>query len=378
MARNPFVIGRYAGPKYFCDRELETSRLVEFVTNGNNVMLTAQRRMGKTDLINHLFAQGEIKQEFITIMVDIYSTRTLGEFILYFGRAITDALRPRGKAIVDRFVEFLPSIKAELTFDFQGMPVWGIGIGETPAPDITLQEIFKYIDAAPMPCLIAIDEFQQIVNYPNGSQAEALLRTHIQRCQNAQFIFSGSQRHLMAEMFTSPSRPFFQSTTLMGLSPLKTEVYQKFCRDLFVEGGKHLDPEVPIEVYNRFDGITAYMHRVMNQLYSSTSANGNCTTKDIDGAIEILLETGNDAYQMLYQQIPNPQREVLLALAAEVKAERVTSGAFVKKHNLTSPSSVSSALRILQDKDIVVRDLDTYVIYDRFFSLWLRRTILNQ
>ncbi len=89
-----------------------------------------------------------------------------------------------------------------------GAPVWGIGIGNIVNPEITLDEIFSYLNQADKPCLVAIDEFQQITNYADN-RIEALLRTYIQRCTNAHFIFSGSHCHLMAEMFTSPARPFF-------------------------------------------------------------------------------------------------------------------------------------------------------------------------
>lgn len=370
-------MGKYAGPEYFCDREEETQRLVELVTNGNNVMLTSPRRIGKTDLISHLFAQPEIKDEFITIKVDIYSTQSFKDFITFFGKAIIEALRSRGKAIVDKFVEFLSSIRPELTFDQQGMPVWGLGVGRSAAPEVTLDEIFRYIEQAPHPCLIAIDEFQQIASYSNGSQVEAFLRTYIQECGNAQFIFSGSQRHLMAEMFTSPARPFFQSATLMGLPLLKPEVYEAFCSDKFTENGKHLAAGVALEVYHRFDGITAYMHQVMNQLFASTPIGETCVADAIESAVDRIVSTGAEAYQALYNQIPERQRDLLLAIASEGKVQSVTSGAFIRKHRLPSASSVATSARILQEKDILAREGDTYCVYDRFFALWLRRTALT-
>lgn len=377
MKNNPFILGKYAGPEYFCDREEETKRLVELVTNGNNVMLTSPRRIGKTDLINHLFYQPEIRDEYITIKVDIYSTQSFNDFIAIFGKAITESLKSRGKAIVDKFLEYLTSVRAELTFDQQGLPVWGLGVGRSVVPEVTLEEIFRYIEQAPHPCLIAIDEFQQIASFSNGSQVEALLRTYIQDCGNAQFIFSGSQRHLMTEMFTSPARPFFQSATLMGLPLIKPEVYEDFCQELFARGGKHLCTGVATAVYNQFDGITAYMHQVMNQLYATTPLSGNCASGDVEAAIDSIISTGSEAYQALYNQIPERQRDLLLAVASEGTVQSVTSGAFIRKHRLLSASSVATSARILQEKDILVREGDRYCIYDRFFALWLQRTVLN-
>ena len=85
-----------------------------------------------------------------------------------------------------------------------GQPTWGIGLGAITNPSATLDEIFSYLNNAGKPCLIAIDEFQQITKYADDPNIEAALRTHIQRCSNAHFVFSGSHRHLMGAMFTSP------------------------------------------------------------------------------------------------------------------------------------------------------------------------------
>ena len=89
---NPFVTKGYAGAEYFCDRVKETQQLVELTTSGNNMALTAPRRVGKTDLIHHLFQQPEIKKQFYTFHIDIYATTTLRDFVNVFGRAILDEL----------------------------------------------------------------------------------------------------------------------------------------------------------------------------------------------------------------------------------------------------------------------------------------------
>lgn len=375
--RNPFVIGRYVGSEYFCDRVEETRQLISLVMNGNNVVLTGPRRIGKTDLLSHVFSQSEIKEEFIVINLDIYPTQSLSDFIDSLGRTIIEALRPRGKAVVDGFVNFLTSLRAELTFDQQGMPVWGLGLGRTTNYETTLDEIFRYIDAAPRRCLIAIDEFQQITNYPNPAKVEALLRSYIQRCSNAQFIFSGSERHLMAEIFTSPSRPFFQSCTLMGLPLIKKAVYADFCKRLFESGDKVLASGVADKVYDIFDGITAYMQQVMNQLYAATYEKHTCEMDDVEAAIDRIVATGSDAYEALYYQIPQRQRDVLLAIVKDNIASGVTSGEFVRRNRLPSPSSVATSVRMLTEKDILTRDANRYYVYDRFFALWLRKVILK-
>ncbi|MBF4213444.1 ATP-binding protein, partial [Pseudomonas donghuensis] len=66
----------------------------------------------------------------------------------------------------------------------------------------TLKEIFDYLGSSEKRCYIAIDEFQQIAEYPEKG-VEALLRSYIQFLPNVNFIFAGSKQHVMQEMFTS-------------------------------------------------------------------------------------------------------------------------------------------------------------------------------
>lgn len=370
---NPFVIKGYKGPEYFCDREKETEQLVRYLTNGHDVVLTAPRRIGKTDLISHVFNAPSIKDNFITVKVDIYNTQSFSEFVSCLGEAIAEALKPRGKAIVDKFVEILHSLRSQISFDINGMPVWSLGIGDSISPQTTLKEIFEYLEAAPYPCIVAIDEFQQICKYKDPWKVEATLRTYIQHCKNAQFIYAGSQRHLMSEIFLSPARPFYASSTLMSLPLLDKKTYADFCQRLFSERKKELCDGVAEAVYDKFSGVTAYMHKVMNELYALTPPGGICGPQTIDQAINNYLDVANDGFETLTYQLTDKQKALLLAIAKEGVSKSIQSGAFVKKHKLISASSVVSASKVLLDRDLITRDGDAYSVYDQFYCLWLRR-----
>ena len=207
--KNPFVTKGYVGPEYFCDRVKETKKIVELTTNGNNMALISPRRVGKTDLIRHCLHQPEIKKDYYTFHIDIYATTSLRDFVNVFGKAILDELKPQGKAVWESFLGALRSLRSEITYDINNFPTWSLGLGDIEYPATTLDEIFEYLNKADKHCIVAIDEFQQIINYNDEPNIEATLRTYIQKCVNATFIFSGSKRHLMGEIFTSPSRPFY-------------------------------------------------------------------------------------------------------------------------------------------------------------------------
>lgn len=369
--KNPFVTNGYAGAEYFCDRVKETATLRDLLVNENNVALISPRRLGKTDLIWHLFDNKSIRRSYYCFVVDIYATKNLSDFVNVLGKAVLDELRPKGKKAWEKFITVISSLRSEISFDLNGMPSWNVGLGSIDNPAVTLDEIFTYLNQADKPCLVAIDEFQQISRYGDDT-VEATIRTHIQRCTNAHFIFSGSQRHLMNEMFTSPSRPFYQSVTIMNLQPLDLKVYTDFCTDKFEQAGKHLDPEVVPSLYQRFDAVTSYMHRTLNILYSKTEVGNTCHVQMVDEALDYILRLSSDSYESLFYQMPEKQRMVFLAIAKEGEAAEVTGGKFIKKHKLISPSSVNSALKGLLEKDFITMDRNVYSVYDQFFSLWLK------
>lgn len=369
---NPFVINRYAGDKYFCDRVEETKMLVTLLTNEHDVALISHRRIGKTDLLYHCFDQAAIKENYYTFIIDIYATTSVRDFVNVFGRAILETLRSRGRKIWETFLSYLSSLRSEISFDINGNPVWGMGLGDIDNPAVTLDEIFNYLNHADKPCLVAIDEFQQITKY-SDKNIEATLRTYIQRCPNAHFIFSGSHRHLMGEMFTSAARPFYQSVTLFNLPLIDEEKYAAFAKVLFENRGKQLDEGVVVELYQRFDGITSYLQRTMNILFANTPVGGCCTADMIDNAVDTLLFISNEVYEALFYQLPEKQREVVVAIAQEGKAQNIMGGRFIRRHKLSTPSSVKSAVDGLLEKDLITRDQNTYRVYDLLFALWILR-----
>ena len=377
MIRNPFVTNGYVGAEYFCDRVNETDFLVRMLTNENNIALISPRRLGKTDLIRHCFEQPEIKEHYYTFVIDIYATKSLEDFVHVLGKAILDTLRSKGRSAWELFLNVVLSLRSEISFDVNGSPVWGVGLGTVQNPSVALDEIFRYLSQADRHCLVAIDEFQQITHYDDGDNVEAALRTYIQRCPNANFIFSGSQRHLMGEMFTSPARPFYQSVTVFNLQPIPLDKYSEFAKEKFEKAGKHLADGVVESLYEQFDSITSYMQKIMNYLYQITQKGETCTLSMIDEAIGYILDISSDTYEGMLYQMPEKQRNVFIAIGSDREVKGISGGDFAKRHHLPSPSAVVSAVKGLLEKDFITQDKNVYKVYDKFFQLWLERKMLN-
>jgi len=372
MIENPFVLRDYVSDEYFCDREKETRDLAEELKNGNNVTLIAPRRIGKTGLIQHLFAQKEIQKQYYTFLIDIYATKNVEEMVQEIGKSILYALKPRGKRVMRYFLECVQSLRPYINFDISGNPTWGVELGNIQAPETTLDEIFHYLDTASRPCIVAIDEFQTINNY-NDDRVEARLRTYVQHCSNARFIFSGSHRTMMSEMFLSYARPFYMSTSIKNLDVIDKAKYTDFACRLFAAYKKAVAPETVEGIYDRFAGITWYMQRMLNKIFSMTEKRQTADAGMIDEALQTILDESEPAYQSLLYQLPAKQKELLMAINAEGGTDSILSNAFIKKYALASASSVQAAIKGLLQKDFVTNNNGRYEVYDKFFSLWLKR-----
>lgn len=368
---NPFITGGYVSAAYFCDREAESKELIKTLVNGNNVALISTRRMGKTGLVKHCFANERIGKDYYCFFVDIYATKSLKDFVLSLSKVILDGLKPFGKRALEAFIVSMKSLQAGISFDVMGNPSFNVQLGDIHDSQSTLDEIFGYLNTADKPCIVAIDEFQQVACYPE-TNTEALLRTHIQHCNNARFIFAGSQRRVMGNMFLSAARPFYQSVSMLYLESIPLEKYTAFAQLHFSHNDKKLSTEVITEVYNRFEGLTWYIQKMLNELYAMTDKGETCSIQMVNEAQTHIVSSYKFNYEETLFRLPERQKELLIAIAKEGDAKSVTSGAFVKKYRLTSPSSVQAALKGLLDKDFITSEQGAYLVYDKFFAIWLR------
>lgn len=370
--KNPFLTYGYNGPEYFCDRVKETERLTSLLQNGNHVALMSPRRMGKTGLIRHCFAQQKLQQEYYLFIVDIYATKSLAELTYELGRTILSVLKSKERKAWERFIQIVGSLRTGITLDSLGQPSWNLELGDIQSPKISLEEIFQYLSSADKPCIVAIDEFQTITKYPEQN-VEALLRTHIQKCNNAWFVFSGSKRHLMGEMFSSPARPFYQSASTLSLKPIPLDTYSPFIRHHFEQGNYKIEPEAIQYIYEKFEGTTWYIQKICNELFATAETGITYGIKDVEASIDNILDEKQETFQDLMTRLSARQKALLVALAHSGRDVKPTSGEFIRKHHLTSASAVQRSLSTLQDKDIVTSSNGQYYIYDYFLFYWLNR-----
>lgn len=381
---NPFIVAGKIPPQYFCDRHEESSRLVRYVTNGNNVVLISPRRMGKTGLIQYCYDLPEISGSYVTFYLDILQTSSLKEFTFLLGREIFIRLSSYGEKALKQFAAMLRSIAGSFGFDpISGNPTFDLQMGDISDPKITLDEIFTYLLNSKTPSIVAIDEFQQITTYKEKN-VEALLRSYIQQLTDTNFIFAGSERHMLQQMFSDSARPFYNSASFLGLKAIDLQEYKDFAIRLFAERDKLIVKEAIEKVYEAFDGNTFYIQKTMNISFSMTPLNGKCTQAITDLAIHEMLASYDTIYREILSQINEPQKQLLVAIAREKEAAGITSASFVRKYALASASSVQAAARRLLAAGLITRSAacssgarrlcDTYSLQDPLLRLWLLET----
>lgn len=370
--KNPFIYEGYKGPNYFCDRIEETERVIEHLKNGRNITLVSPRKIGKTGLIRHAFNQiKQLDKDAVCIYTDIFHTQNQYELVQTLGRAIIQERLLDKRNTMDKVLRFFSAWRPTISFDpVTGSPNVSVSI-ERPHTEHTLKSIFDYLEQSGKEVYVAIDEFQAITEYPEKG-TEALLRSYIQFIHNAHFIFSGSKQHLMYEMFGSPKRPFYQSTAMMSLHPLHEEIYYEFAAHFFKEKKGELSQEVFHRLYKQFDGYTWYLQSVLNRLYEHEKR--VTEYQQVQDAIQAIVTDKRDQYQMLMTFLTDNQFVLLKAIAKEGIVAQPQSNDFIQKYELPGSSSVSKALEVLTEKDLVYRTTDGYIIYDRFLDIWLRHT----
>lgn len=370
---NPFIVTGRIPAEYFCDRVIESKVLSQSLKNQMNVVITSPRRMGKTALVDFVFQQDNIQKDYLTISVDILHTTCFKEFIYTLGTAIFEKIANRNDKMRRTFITTLRSLSASFGYDpIQNTPTFDIKLGDINMPDYTIKEIFEFIEQADKRCLIVIDEFQQITKYPEKN-IEAILRSYIQKINNANFVFAGSQRTILEEMFLSSRRPFFQSAKLIQLEAIELSIYQKFVIKHFRENGKDILPEAIEKAYNTFRGVTLYIQRIMKDAYTMTPQGETCNTELIDLLTDDFIAENDYRIREILAYISEPQKEVLYAVHDEGEVKSIVSAAFTKKHRLKSPSATQSAAKKLLEDDILTRKEKIYSIADPILDLWIEK-----
>ncbi len=372
---NPFVIKAYESKELFCDREEELQLMMRNIVNRTDMTLISQRRMGKTGLILRLFDElKDVRPDIHTIYMDIFASRSIDDFIKIMAEAAMRSFHTE-TSLGDKLMTFIKSLRPQLSFDnITGEPQLQIAYQTPHEKEYTLRGLFDFLDSQGEQVVIAIDEFQQIRDYPEQNM-EALLRTYIQQTRNLTFIFCGSKKHIMTDIFTNEKKPFYSSTTFVSLEKISEGSYKTFIRRLFNERQREITDEALQFILEWTRRHTYYTQQLCHTIFANDSA--NVTLDDAKKACEQLMKQGETVYLQYRQMLTDKQWNYLIAVAKEGSVQQITASEFLSTYKIGSPSVSRRLADALVEKGLLNDDISvtgtTYTVSDVFLSHWMER-----
>lgn len=367
---NPFIITGYHSPAYFCDRQEELSWLVEQFDNERNMVLFAWRRLGKTALVHHFFYHLEKHHKADTVFVDLLGTANLSDAHKRIVNAILNKFGDLQKGIGAAFKKLLSSLNATIGFDpLTGAPQLTVGHASSQMVAASFDTLGAFLSERKQPVIICIDEFQQIVEYPEHG-VESMFRTWMQNFPMLRFVFSGSHRHMMVSMFSDKSRPFYRSAQILPIDALDQVEYSKFIRAHFKKSGKIIDEAIIEFIFSWTKMLTYYVQLVCNHLYARGDS---INAKALSEVFETIIQQYSHQFQYYQQLFTSFQWKLLSALAKEEEVKNPLAKEFIFRYQLGAASSVNTALKALTKKEFVIHHDGIYSLQDPLFMRWLQK-----
>ncbi len=369
---NPFLTKGYISSEFFCDREVESTTILKNIQANQDITLISPRKMGKTGLIHHVFQI--IKSQnlpYETLYADIYATLNLDDLIKTLSEVIIQKF-PAECPIGTKFFNLIKSLRPVISYDaLSGAPQISFNFVSSEEKQITIKSLFEFLNSQDVEIVFAIDEFQQIAEYPEKN-IEALLRSVTQNMHNIHFIYCGSNRRMMTQMFQTAGRPFFSSTRTMSIEEINADKYSEFIQNKFAPASISIDAVQYILDWSHRH--TFYTQAICNAVYELGLQ--KITIDDVKKAVAEILEMESATFFQIRELLPTQQWLMLIAIAKEGFVNSVGTQSFISKHNLGSITNARRSLEALVEKDLVLsistKDDTRYRIYNVFFEHWLK------
>jgi AAA+ ATPase superfamily predicted ATPase len=380
---NPFSVNAYRSPQLFCDREEETATISSALRNGRDVMLYSPRRYGKTGLIHHVFNGLSKVRGARMVFADIYAAHDAHEFNTILLNAVHEALNPTPKQFLKNAMDWFGALRPVVSMDeLSGKP--SISLERSPGTRpgagsqqdaATTREIFRILNEQGRTIFLAIDEFQQIAEFKDVCM-DALLRTELQRSSKVRAIFSGSQRHILLDLFNNAKNPFYGSADQVELKRIDRSTYAEWARAIFKRHRRNLKLEDALFCYDLCRGHTYYVQVMFNRLFATSG------TLTRDTVVQILLSIvkEQDAIMAtLRSALTRNQWDLFAAVSKEGEVDTPTGAAFMKRYDLPSSAAMVSAIQALIDRELIYISDHTaeagkpvYAPYNPFMAAWFK------
>lgn len=370
---NPFIIGKAAEGDYFINRVEDRRRLNANLTHGINTVIISPRRWGKTSLVKNVLSSID-DERFLTVFVDVFRCKSEYEFYRNFSTCVIKQTSSKIDEWVETVKTFLSGITPKFSFGSDPLNDFSLSFEwneRDDAEDEILSLPQKIAEKKGKKIIVCLDEFQQIAEFPSSVDFQKKLRSVWQHQQNVTYCMFGSKKHLMENFFSNKSMPFFKFGDMMFLKKIEiTEWIPFICRN-FSNTGKSISEKQAERICN----VTACQSSYVQQLSWITwyKTEGITTDKNIDSAIDDLLEQNKTFFQSDVEQLTELQYNFMRAVADGV-TQGFTRKDILRKYRLESSANVQAIKKAMISKDLIYMDDDGNIQFnDPLFSLWVRK-----
>ncbi|MBO5603721.1 MAG: ATP-binding protein [Prevotella sp.] len=370
---NPFIIGKAAEGDYFINRVEDRRRLNANLTHGINTVIISPRRWGKTSLVKNVLSSID-DERFLTVFVDVFRCKSEYEFYRNFSTCVIKQTSSKIDEWVETVKTFLSGITPKFSFGSDPLNDFSLSFEwneRDDAEDEILSLPQKIAEKKGKKIIVCLDEFQQIAEFPSSVDFQKKLRSVWQHQQDVTYCMFGSKKHLMENFFSNKSMPFFKFGDMMFLKKIEiTEWIPFICRN-FSNTGKSISEKQAERICN----VTACQSSYVQQLSWITwyKTEGTTTDKNIDSAIDDLLEQNKTFFQSDVEQLTELQYNFMRAVADGV-TQGFTRKDILRKYRLESSANVQAIKKAMISKDLIYMDDDGNTQFnDPLFSLWVRK-----
>lgn len=376
---NPFSFGALALDDSFADRENELAELTGDIRNGQDVVVFAPRRFGKSSLVWR--AAGAVTVEGVLVaQVDLMTTPSKESLAAALARSIYEQVASTIERVRERALAPFRGLQVQPTISVNpddGTLGFSFGVAQRPADiDATLERLLELpaelAGARRHRVALVMDEFQEIVSI--DPDLPKLLRSVFQRQPEIAHVYLGSKQHIMERIFNDANEPFWRSAKSIELGPIPEAPFGKFIAGRFRVDGREVDPGVVAELLERTGGHPYATQELCYALWEQTAAGETASDADLAGALAAVLRSEHAHFSLLWDAASAVQKQVLRALARE--PGHPFSNAYRDRHDLPAATNVQRALRGLTQRELVTGQAGAYSITEPFLAEWLRQNIL--
>ena len=373
MGNLPFAFGRIALDKEFTDREKEADHLASNFTGLVNTIIVSPRRWGKTSLVNAVVEKLKTpKSDLKVCQIDLFTTRKEEDFYLILAREVLKAASSKWDDIIQNSKTFLSRLMPKVTFspDMQAELSFGLEWEEIKRnPDEILDLAESIAIEKKIRMVICIDEFQNIGTFENPVAFQKKLRAHWQRHQHVSYCLYGSKRHMLLDVFTNASMPFYKFGDLMFLEKIDTDHWIRFIKKRFKDTGKTIASAEARMIVSLADSHSYYVQQLAQQSWLRTRE--NCNAEIITNALDDLVNQLSLLFINIIESLSTTQIYFLKAVLAN--EAQLSSQETLKKYKLGTSANIIRIKRALLEREIIDITGDKINIQDPMYSHWLRK-----